>query len=70
MKNINTNLIHLYILLITISNVRETIMNGYERINAVLDKKTPDRLPVMLHNFIPAARVIGLSSSSIDAKHG
>lgn len=34
-------------------------MNGYERIDAVLNKKTPDRLPVMLHNFMPAARKAG-----------
>jgi uroporphyrinogen decarboxylase len=31
-------------------------MNGYERINAALKGEKPDRVPVMLHNFMMAAR--------------
>ncbi len=31
-------------------------MNGYERINAVLKGEKPDKVPVMLHNFMLAAR--------------
>lgn len=31
-------------------------MNGYERISAVLKDEKPDRIPVMLHNFMLAAR--------------
>ena len=31
-------------------------MNGYERINAALKGEKPDRVPVMLHNFMLAAR--------------
>lgn len=34
-------------------------MNGYERIKAALDGKMPDRRPVMLHNFMLAAREAG-----------
>ncbi len=29
-------------------------MNGYKRITAVLEGRTPDRTPVMLHSFMPA----------------
>lgn len=31
-------------------------MNGYERINAALRGEKPDKVPVMLHNFMMAAR--------------
>jgi uroporphyrinogen decarboxylase len=31
-------------------------MNGYERINAALKDEKPDKVPVMLHNFMLAAR--------------
>lgn len=31
-------------------------MNGYERINAALKGEKPDKIPVMLHNFMLAAR--------------
>ena len=30
-------------------------MTGYERIRAVLDGRRPDRVPTMLHAFMPAA---------------
>jgi len=36
-------------------------MNGYERITAVLRGEKPDRVPVMLHNFLHAAREAGFS---------
>ncbi|HEU0142689.1 MAG TPA: uroporphyrinogen decarboxylase family protein [Bryobacteraceae bacterium] len=35
-------------------------MNGYQRIAAVLGGKPPDRVPVMLHNFLMAAREAGV----------
>ncbi len=35
-------------------------MNGYERIRAVLEGRWPDRRPVMLHNFMAAAREAGI----------
>ncbi|MEI6047409.1 MAG: uroporphyrinogen decarboxylase family protein [Bacteroidota bacterium] len=34
-------------------------MNGYERINAALKDEKPDKVPVMLHNFMMAAREHG-----------
>lgn len=36
-------------------------MNGYERIQAAMRGEQPDRIPVMLHNFMPAAREAGFS---------
>lgn len=36
-------------------------MNGLERINAALSGRRPDRVPVMLHNFMMAAREAGLT---------
>ena len=36
-------------------------MNGYQRISAVLRGEQPDRVPVMLHNFMMAAREAGLT---------
>ncbi|MEN6534799.1 MAG: uroporphyrinogen decarboxylase family protein [Bryobacteraceae bacterium] len=35
-------------------------MNGYERIRAALEGRWPDRRPVMLHNFMAAAREAGV----------
>jgi len=35
-------------------------MNGYERIKAALEGRWPDKRPVMLHNFMLAAREAGL----------
>lgn len=36
-------------------------MNGYQRINAALQNKPADKVPVMLHNFLMAARESGIS---------
>jgi len=36
-------------------------MNGYERIQAVFNGEWPDKVPVMLHNFMMAAREAGYS---------
>lgn len=36
-------------------------MNGYQRIRAVLNGEWPDKRPVMLHNFMMAAREAGLT---------
>ncbi|HUX94952.1 MAG TPA: uroporphyrinogen decarboxylase family protein [Bacteroidales bacterium] len=36
-------------------------MNGFERINAALKGKKPDKIPVMLHNFLMAAREHGVT---------
>jgi uroporphyrinogen decarboxylase len=36
-------------------------MNGFERIHAALRGEQPDRVPVVLHNFMPAARAAGFS---------
>lgn len=36
-------------------------MNGYHRIKAVLEGRQPDRAPVMLHNFLMAAREAGFT---------
>ncbi len=36
-------------------------MNGYQRIAAALKGEHPDRVPVMLHNFMMAAREAGVS---------
>ena len=36
-------------------------MNGYQRTLAALRGQRPDRVPVMLHNFMPAAREAGYS---------
>jgi uroporphyrinogen decarboxylase len=36
-------------------------MNGYERIKAALNGEKPDRVPVMLHNFMMAASENGVS---------
>ena len=36
-------------------------MNGYQRIVAALRGERPDTTPVMLHNFMMAAREAGVS---------
>jgi uroporphyrinogen decarboxylase len=36
-------------------------MNGHERVRAALEGQCPDRVPVMLHNFLMAAREAGHS---------
>lgn len=36
-------------------------MNGHERITAVLNGEKPDKVPVMLHNFLMAAREHGVT---------
>lgn len=36
-------------------------MNGYQRIMAALQGRQPDGVPIMLHNFMPAAREAGYS---------
>jgi uroporphyrinogen-III decarboxylase len=36
-------------------------MNGYERITAALKGEKPDKIPVMLHNFLMAAREHGVT---------
>jgi uroporphyrinogen decarboxylase len=36
-------------------------MNGYERIRAAMENKPPDKIPVMLHNFLMAAREAGIT---------
>jgi uroporphyrinogen decarboxylase len=36
-------------------------MNGYERITAALKGEKPDKVPVMLHNFMMAAREYGVT---------
>lgn len=38
-------------------------MNGYERINAALKGEKPDKVPVMLHNFMLAAREHNITMS-------
>jgi len=38
-------------------------MNGYERINKVLCGEKPDRVPMMLHSFQPAAKEYGLTQA-------
>ena len=39
----------------------EKPMNGYQRITAALRGERPDRVPVMLHNFMMAAREAGVT---------
>ena len=36
-------------------------MNGYERINAAIQGLKPDKIPVMLHNFMVAAKEYGIT---------
>jgi uroporphyrinogen decarboxylase len=39
-------------------------MNGYERITAALKNEPTDKIPVMLHNFLMAAKEAGVSMSA------
>jgi len=39
-----------------LSNLKINSMNGYERITAALKGEKPDKVPVMLHNFMMAAK--------------
>lgn len=36
-------------------------MNGYQRITAALKGEKPDKIPIMLHNFMPVAKEAGLT---------
>ena len=36
-------------------------MNGHQRVRAALEGRRPDRVPVMLHNFLMAAREAGFT---------
>jgi MtaA/CmuA family methyltransferase len=36
-------------------------MNGYERIKAALENRFPDKIPIMLHNFLMAAKEAGIT---------
>jgi len=36
-------------------------MNGYERIKSALEGRQPDKIPVMLHNFMMAAHEVGFN---------
>jgi hypothetical protein len=36
-------------------------MNGYERISAALNGSIPDKIPIMLHNFMMAAKEHGVT---------
>jgi uroporphyrinogen decarboxylase len=40
-------------------------MNSIERVQAAIDLKTPDRVPVDLHNFQPAAKAMGVSMAEV-----
>ena len=40
---------------------KENFMNGFERIKAALSGKESDKVPVMLHNFMMAAREYGVT---------
>ncbi|MDR0703527.1 MAG: uroporphyrinogen decarboxylase family protein [Planctomycetaceae bacterium] len=43
-------------------------MNGFERIRNVLDGKAADVVPVMLHNFMSAARGVGMTMRQFRSK--
>ncbi|MCK7468641.1 MAG: hypothetical protein MZU91_11380 [Desulfosudis oleivorans] len=40
-------------------------MNGYRRVRAALEGARPDRVPVMLHNFLMAAREAGFTPAPV-----
>jgi uroporphyrinogen decarboxylase len=40
-------------------------MNSIERVSAAIDQREPDRVPVDLHNFMPAAYASGLPMSEV-----
>jgi len=43
-------------------------MNGYERISKVLNGERPDRVPMMLHNFMAASSELGFSIKEFRSK--
>ena len=43
------------------SSKRLPTMNGFERIDAALHGRWPDQTPIMLHNFMMAAREAGMT---------
>ncbi len=43
-------------------------MNGFERIQASLSGIRPDHVPIMLHNFMMAAREAGISQRRFQEK--
>ncbi len=40
-------------------------MNSVERVQAAIDLRVPDRVPVDLHNFQPAAKAMGISMADV-----
>src|SRR5512142_2439138 len=40
-------------------------MNAIERVQAAIDLRRPDRVPVDLHNFQPAAAAMGISMAEV-----
>ena len=44
--------------------VNSQIVNGKQRIDAALKGEWPDKVPVLLHNFLMAAREYGVSMKS------
>src|SRR5512136_1075986 len=40
-------------------------MTSIERVQAAIDLREPDRVPVDLHNFQPAARAMGVSMADV-----
>ena len=40
-------------------------MNSIERVQAAIDLRQPDRVPVDLHNFQPAAKAMGISMAEV-----
>jgi len=42
-------------------------MNGHQRVTAALQGNWPDKRPVMLHNFMPAAREAGMTQAEYRA---
>jgi uroporphyrinogen decarboxylase len=43
----------------------EVKMNSIDRVQAAIDLRTPDRVPVDLHNFQPAAKATGISMAEV-----
>lgn len=40
-------------------------MNSIERVRAAIELRQPDRVPVDLHNFQPAAKAMGISMAEV-----
>jgi len=40
-------------------------MDSIERVQAAIDLRSPDRVPVDLHNFQPAAKAMGVTMSQV-----